>query len=229
MEKQWELDEKNPEFPILRRAWRRNIRDLWSQICAKLQSKAGFHALFASETGETGETGEPGDPGDPGDPGGFGGGGSDPADPSTVVNVEFSMNGNMDHAFLYEKQPSSLNHVEEPALSMSEFITSEGAIEQSKDALGYVAMMDGESAGKRKSRSRAEVLPFPDDFRHYKYLPVFCHCWGRGVDHPHVSEAGRSGPVSPPDQHAQAAQDHRRVRAQQAFLLLRFHDFHCSW
>lgn len=221
MEKQWELDEKNPEFPVLRRAWRRNIRDLWSQICAKLQSKAGFHALFASETGETGETGEPGEPG------GFGGGGSDPADPSTVVNVEFSMNGNMDHAFLYEKQPSSLNHVEDPALSMSEFITSEGAIEQSKDALGYVAMMDGESAGKRKSRSKVEVLPFPDDFRHYKYLPVFCRGWWRGVDHPHVSEAGRPGPVPPADQHAQAAQDHRRVRAQQAFVLLRFHDFDC--
>ena len=166
MEKQWQLDEKNPEFPVLRRAWRRNIRDLWSQICSKLQFKAGFHDLFASETPETGETGETEE---------FGGSGNDPHDPSGVVNVEFSMNGNMDHSFLYDKQPNSLNHVNEPALSMTEFMASEGAIDQSKESLGYVAMMDGEGGSKRKSRSKWEVLPFPDDFRHYKYLPVFCH------------------------------------------------------
>lgn len=178
MEKQWQIDEKNPEFPVLRRAWRRNIRDLWSQICAKLQSKAGFHALFASETpeaGQTGESGQTGEPGEPGEPGDFGGTGSAGHEASTVVNVEFSMNGNMEHAFLYDKQASSLHPVEEPTLSMGEFMASEGPMEQAKDALGYVAMMDGESVAKRKSRSKAELLPFPDDFRHYKYLPVFCH------------------------------------------------------
>ena len=29
---------------------------------------------------------------------------------------------------------------------------------------------------KKKSSKKKIIYPFPDDFRHYKYLPVFCHC-----------------------------------------------------
>ena len=81
------------------------------------------------------------------------------------------MNGNMEGSFLYDKQPSHLGNVEDPPLAMNAFIPGEGNIPHPKDDLGYVSMLDGDA--KQKARSRAEIIPFPDDLRHYKYLPVF--------------------------------------------------------
>ena len=156
MEKQWEADERNPDFPILRRAWRRNIHDLWNQICSKLQSKAAFASLFPQDGSQEFEAPS-----------------SSTGDPATVVNVNFPINGNMEGTFMYDKQPSHLGNVEDSSLAMNAFIPGESNIPHPKDDLGYVSMMDGETTVKQKARSKMEVIPFPDDLRHYKYLPVF--------------------------------------------------------
>ena len=45
-----------------------------------------------------------------------------------------------------------------------------------EDEIGYISGVQSQGRGK-KNRRKVDVYPFPEDFRHFKYLPVRARVW----------------------------------------------------
>ena len=157
MEKQWEVDARTPEFRLLRKAWRKNLSGLWDQICSHLRS----HQHLLSTDDETPSTNPTTTPNAPND--------------SLVDNVDFPNHSNIDDVFMnYSTKPTTqLETVDETPMGLDGFLSSSHPIQNQKpsEEMNYLT---GDEV-KKKSSKKKIIYPFPDDFRHYKYLPVFCH------------------------------------------------------
>lgn len=88
MEKQWQQDERNPEFPFLRKAWRRNISALWDQIWKKLNYKKRPLSSYLA-------------------------GDEISQNLYDTSHDEMEFPSHMDDVFLYSKQPATIPAVEE--------------------------------------------------------------------------------------------------------------------
>ena len=88
MEKQWQQDERNPEFPFLRKAWRRNISALWDQIWKKLNYKKRSLSSYLA-------------------------GDEISQNLYDTSHDEMEFPSHMDDVFLYSKQPATIPAVEE--------------------------------------------------------------------------------------------------------------------
>ena len=144
MEKQWQTDESNADYPYVRNAWRRNIASLWDRIWQKLNSKKSSISSYIQDIS----------PITPGIYSSIGSTSHSARETGLADNVSFPSTDPMEDDFLYSsaKQPSV-------------------------DGLGtYPPVIDLLQVPlKRKSgmkRVSSEIPPFPDDLRHFRYLPV---------------------------------------------------------
>ena len=125
-------------------------------MCAHFQNQPFFNALFAKAPGASFE--EP------------------PADTAVhvedplVVNVDFPTHASMDEVFIYPNKPAPSLEGDDPAIGLEGYL---GHANRPKgdDDIGYMSGVPPQPRARR-SRRRVECYPFPDDFRHYKFLPV---------------------------------------------------------
>ena len=145
MEKQWQTDEGNPDYPYVRNAWRRNIASLWDRIWQKLNSKKSSASSYIQDLSSVA----------PGMYGSIGSTTHSARETGLADNVSFPATDPIEDDFLYSSnKPSSV------------------------EGLGtYPPVIDLlQVQPKRKSgtkRVSSEIPPFPDDLRHFRYLPVW--------------------------------------------------------
>lgn len=144
MERQWDIDSRSPEFACLRKAWRKNISGLWNQICSQINTHQNLAGIFETI--------------------------ANPSD-SIVENVDFTGHSNMEDVFMnYSTKPTSqLEPVDENPIELDGFLNNPNAIPRNKenDEISYLP----EEARKKTHKKKVNYV-FPEDFRHYKYLPV---------------------------------------------------------
>lgn len=155
MERQWDNDSRSSEFFCLRRAWRKNMLGLWDQICSYVHNHQNLASIFEDTSATPASLSHP-----PGD-----------------TLVDFSTHTNMDDVFMnYSTKPTSqLETVDETPMELEGFLAAPNPLQRNKETedIGFLPNETEES--KKKSKKKV-AIPFPDDFRHYKYLPVFLSC-----------------------------------------------------
>ena len=144
MEKQWQADESNADYPYIRNAWRRNIASLWERIWQKLNSKKPSSSSYVQDIS-------------PVSPGIYNSMNS--TTPSARVtglaeNVSFPTADPIEDDFLYNssKQP--------PVDGLNSY----------PPEIGFLHVPAKRKTGVK--RGVGEIPPFPDDLRHFRYLPV---------------------------------------------------------
>ena len=126
-------------------------------MCAHFQNQPFFNALFAKAPGAAFE--EP------------------PADTAVHVedplgvNVDFAPHTAMDEVFInYPSKPAASLEGDDAAIGLDGYLAHANRPKPDDD-IGYMAGVPAQPRARR-GRRRAESYPFPEDFRHYKYLPV---------------------------------------------------------
>ena len=138
MEKQWQIDDRNPDFQYVRKAWRKCLSALWERIWKKMNSKKTVISsyLAADEVSQSLY---------------------DSTTSSHVIeeNSEYPAANAIGDVFMCapNKHTDSLNAVDVGINPYPEI-----------DIL--------EVSSKRKTKRSVEIPPFPDDLRHFRYLPV---------------------------------------------------------
>lgn len=154
MEKQWDADSRSPEYSCLQKAWQKNIAGLWNQICSHVQHHPNLACILENTTPPT-------------------------ADP-LGVNDDFPGHTHMEDVFMnYATKPTpQIETVDETPMELEGFLATPTPIQRAKetDEMGYLSNEEL----KKKLPKRKVVYPLPEDFRHYKYLPVCPSLWCDG-------------------------------------------------
>lgn len=137
-------------------------------MCSHFQNQAYFNSLFLKEHAPTYEEAP-----------------SEAPVTSTVhvedplvVNVEFAPHTPMDEVFInYPNKPAPSLEGDDAAMGLDGYL-GHATMNRSKgeDEIGYISGVQSQGRGK-KNRRKVDVYPFPEDFRHFKYLPVRARVW----------------------------------------------------
>lgn len=88
-----------------------------------------------------------------------------------MVNVDFPTHTAMDEVFInYPNKPAASLEGDDPAIGLDGYLGHAASRPKGEDEIGYISGMSSQSRLRRGRRR--ESYPFPEDFRHYKFLPV---------------------------------------------------------
>ena len=196
MEKQWDADSRSSEFSFLQKAWQKNLINLWPQICSHVQHHPTLSCILDNSTSPA------------------------TSDPLSV-NDDFPSHPPMDDVFMnYSSKPApQMGTVDETPMELEGFLATSNPIQRAKETeeMEYLA-----SEELKKKTKQKVVYPIPEDFRHYKYLPVGVSLPGLILDHSHRIAFEWTESISSPNEHAQTVKSNRRTRTKPTFFFLRF-------
>ena len=150
MEKQWQTDESNTDYPYVRNAWRRNIASLWEQIWKKLNSKKSSTSSYIQDS-------------------------SSSANPEMYSSINSQTHSARDNGLADNVSFPASDPIEDDFLYNS---TKQTPIDGLSTYPPVIDLLQEQT--KRKSNIRKvsnEIPPFPDDLRHFRYLPVKIAIW----------------------------------------------------
>ena len=132
-------------------------------MCSHFQNQAYFNSLFQKEHATTYEESPSEAPVAP----------TVHVEDPLGVNVDFAAHTSMDEVFInYPNKPAPSLEGDDAAMGLDGYL-GHAAMNRAKgeDEIGYISGVHGQGRSKRSHR-KADVYPFPEDFRHFKYLPV---------------------------------------------------------